>query len=43
MRDEMERQFSRLVASAPTGAPLERWIASGIERALREYEDGPIS
>jgi hypothetical protein len=40
IRDEMERQFSRLVRSAPGGTSHEKWISTALDRALREYEDG---
>jgi hypothetical protein len=38
--DEMVRQFSRLVAAAPAGMPPDKWLASAVERVIREYEDG---
>jgi hypothetical protein len=39
MRDEMERQFSRLVASAPAGAPLVSPSAVGLDRKYSSVHD----
>lgn len=36
---EMERQFSMIARTAPSGADADRWLDSAISRALREYEE----
>lgn len=38
LRDEMERQFSLLVRSAPVEADTDAWLRRAILRALRDYE-----
>ena len=39
LHSEMERQFSMIVKTAPTGADADRWLESAISRALVEYAE----
>ena len=36
---EMERQFSLIARTAPSGVDADKWVDSAVTRALREYED----
>ena len=39
LNTEMERQFSIIVSTAPSGADADRWLESAISRALTDYSD----
>lgn len=39
IQSEMERQFSMLVRTAPSGADSERWLDAAISRALIDYAE----
>lgn len=36
---EMERQFSLIARTAPSGVDADKWVDSAVSRALREYAD----
>ena len=37
--NEMERQFSMIARTAPSGVDADKWVDSAITRALREYAE----
>lgn len=39
LNTEMERQFSMIVRTAPSGVDTDRWLESAISRALIEYAE----
>ena len=39
LNTEMERQFSMILRTAPSGADADRWLESAISRALTEYAE----